>query len=175
MAEERMEEGIQEKPDAQDRDHGSAHKNRTSIAIIILLIVLVPTIVFAAYPRVDMEVKLWYSEGMMGSISVDLEIRNTGTVSISLSEVKVTILNETGEELKMRAYTNIRLDRRAAYGAENIFLSSADLVNETHWSTYTILLDMTFTAKGERYTLEKEYQTVEPDMSIVFKESITYW
>lgn len=151
------------------------HQHRTRLAIVLLVVVLLPTIVFAAYPRVNMNIRVWYSEGVLGVVNVDVAVRNVGTLEVSITEIELTVLNASGVELGKKVYTGIQLRPRAEYSGDNIHLGPGDLVNETLWSTFKIIFKMTYTARGESNTVGEEYTTIEPDMSILFEKNVQDW
>ena len=74
---------VEVQPDLDKR-----HRHRMRVALVILAIVLIPTLIFAAYPRMEVEVRLWYAEGF-GSISVDMEIANVGRDNHTLKDCEL--------------------------------------------------------------------------------------
>jgi len=146
------------------------------IAVFILALVIVPTVMTFAYPRTDLEVKVWYMEGFLGSFNVDVELRNLGTREVEDMTVHMKVYNSSGVVIaEPPAYEDVVIRPFGRQGLPNMQLMGDAMGNDTHYSTFTIVVELQFRCMGKDYDTTHEFVTEEPYLSQIFTDEVKDW
>ena len=119
-------------------------------------------------PRAEMDLKVIYQEGTMGTMTLDVRLSNTGTVDVADVNVSVEIEDENG----------VRMMRENAFygsistgGRKEIHLN----MSGDHYLDHVFRLNLSFYAEGKRYSVEC---TIEEDggyMKPAYERTVRDW
>ncbi len=145
-------------------------KRNAFIAMIALAVIMVG--IFGAFvvPKTTLEVRTWYSEGIFGTINVDVLIRNKAPTNIENVHVTLRIRNESGGVVEEAYFEVSEIRRWQSYNLPGIRIYGDDINN--HFVNYTIILEIAFTARGESRNEKLLHVTEEPYMTLLFKDKI---
>jgi len=138
------------------------------IALLLLAIVMCAAVYVFVVPRVKLEIRTWYTEGMFESINIDFLLKNKGTVTIEDLTISITIYNASGcvldgfnqGDITIKPWRKVALPNIQIFGSEN----------NTHYTQYRIVIEILCTARGDRYSAHIEHVTEEPYLTLTWED-----
>ena len=147
-------------------------RRNLAIALVVLLLLVSGMLYYFVYPRSDVQIDIWYSEGMMGSITVDVTLHNSAASILSDMEITLSLINSTGDVVAVRVYESSDVEAWERRSLPSLSVTGKDLGDNTHFDPYTIRMDMAFRIDGEAYSYTFLHETEEPYINLFFSDNI---